>query len=329
MRLYTAEEVHAALDYPTLIAALRDAFHAGGEKMPVRQAYEVGTSGLPAHLLTMPAWRRGNAIGVKLVTVVPGNAARGLGAVSSLFVLFDGVTGVPRAIIDGEAMTNRRTAAASALAASYLAREDSHTLLMVGTGHLARHLVAAHATVRPISRVLVWGRSPAKAEALAAQLRRPGLDVRAVASIDEGLQHADIVSSATTSTEPLVLGASVRPGTHVDLVGAFNADMRESDDALVARSAVYVDTLEGALREAGDLLFPIRSGAFAAERIVGDLFGLSQGTVPLRRDAAQITLFKSVGAALEDLVAAELAAAHDGDSTATADTAAQDTTATA
>jgi len=309
MRLYTAEEVHAALDYPKLIAALRDAFQAGGEKMPVRQAYEVGMPGLPAHLLTMPAWRRGNAIGVKLVTVVPGNAARNLGAVSSLFVLFDGVTGVPRAIIDGEAMTNRRTAAASALAASYLAREEASTLLMVGNGHLVPHLIAAHATVRPISRVLIWGRNVAKAEALAATLRQPGLDVQAVASIDEGLQHADIVSSATTSTTPLILGASVRPGTHVDLVGAFNAGMRESDDALIARSTVYVDTMEGALREAGDLLFPIKSGAFVAERIVGDLFGLTQGLVPVRQDAAQITVFKSVGAALEDLVAAELAAA--------------------
>jgi len=309
MQLYTAEEVHAALDYPKLIAALRDAFQAGGEKMPVRQAYEVGMPGLPAHLLTMPAWRRGNAIGVKLVTVVPGNAARNLGAVSSLFVLFDGVTGVPRAIIDGEAMTNRRTAAASALAASYLAREDASTLLMVGNGHLVPHLIAAHATVRPISRVLIWGRNVAKAEALAATLRQPGLDVQAVASIDEGLQHADIVSSATTSTTPLILGASVRPGTHVDLVGAFNAGMRESDDALIARSTVYVDTMEGALREAGDLLFPIKSGAFVAERIVGDLFGLTQSLVPVRQDAAQITVFKSVGAALEDLVAAELAAA--------------------
>jgi len=309
MRLYSAEEVHAALDYPKLIAALRDAFQAGGEKMPVRQAYEVGMPGLPAHLLTMPAWRRGNAIGVKLVTVVPGNAARNLGAVSSLFVLFDGVTGVPRAIIDGEAMTNRRTAAASALAASYLAREDASTLLMVGNGHLVPHLIAAHSSVRPISRVLIWGRNVAKAEALAATLRKPGLDVQAVPSIDEGLQHADIVSSATTSTVPLILGASVRPGTHVDLVGAFNAGMRESDDALIARSTVYVDTMEGALREAGDLLFPIKSGAFAADSIVGDLFGLTQGLVPVRQDAAQITVFKSVGAALEDLVAAELAAA--------------------
>ena len=309
MRLYTAEEVHAALDYPKLIAALRDAFQAGGEKMPVRQAYEVGMPGLPAHLLTMPAWRRGNAIGVKLVTVVPGNAARNLGAVSSLFVLFDGVTGVPRAIIDGEAMTNRRTAAASALAASYLARKDASTLLMVGNGHLVPHLIAAHASVRPISRVLIWGRSLAKAEALAATLRKPGLDVQAVASIDEGLQHADIVSSATTSTAPLILGASVRPGTHVDLVGAFNSGMRESDDALIARSTVYVDTMEGALREAGDLLFPIKSGAFAADRIMGDLFALTQGLVPIRQDAAQITVFKSVGAALEDLVAAELTAA--------------------
>lgn len=308
IEVYGAERVHAALPYDRLVAALARAFAAGREESPIRQAYEVGTPGAVAHLLTMPAWRRGEAIGVKLVNVFPGNAARGLGAVSALYALFDGATGLPRAVLDGEALTNRRTAAASALASTHLSRPDSRVLTVVGTGHLAPHLAAAHAAVRPIERVLVWGRSPERAAKTAAGLAAQGLRAEPAADLSAAVAEADIVTAATTSTVPLVLGRDVRPGTHVDLVGAFTPAMRESDDALVAGAAVYVDTLAGALAEAGDLLQPIRAGAFSADRVLGDLHGLCSGAVAGRRSADQVTLFKSVGAALEDLVAAELVA---------------------
>jgi ornithine cyclodeaminase/alanine dehydrogenase-like protein (mu-crystallin family) len=306
LRSYSAAEVHAALGYPELIEALREAFKRDGEPMPLRQAYEVGVDGAPARLLTMPAWIRGEALGVKLVTVFPQNSERGLGAVSSLYFLLDGQTGQPRAMIDGEALTNRRTAAASALASSYLSRVDSRTLLMVGTGHLAPQLVAAHRATRPIEKVLVWGRNPERARALADTLARQGVNAAPMVDLAEALSQADIVSCATTSTEPLVKGALLRPGTHLDLVGAFTPQMRESDDEVISRSRVFVDTYAGALAEAGDLLQPIAAGTWSADRVCGDLHELTNGAKPGRLDADDITLFKSVGAAIEDLAAASL-----------------------
>ena len=308
LRSYSAADVHAALAFPKLIEALREAFRRDGEPMPLRQAYEVGVDDAPGSLLTMPAWVRGEALGVKLVTVFPQNAERGLGAVSSLYFLLDGQTGQPRAMIDGEALTNRRTAAASALASDYLSRADSRTLLVVGTGHLAPHLVAAHCAVRPIEKVLVWGRNPQRALALADTLVRRGVNAASAADLAEALPQADIVTCATTSTEPLVKGALLRPGTHVDLVGAFTPQMRESDDDAVLRSRVFIDTYAGALAEAGDLLQPIAAGRWSADRICGDLHELTNGTKSGRLDRNEITLFKSVGAAIEDLTAASLLA---------------------
>jgi ornithine cyclodeaminase len=306
LRSYSAADVHAALSYPKLIEALREAFRRGGEPMPLRQAYEVGVNGAPASLLTMPAWIRGEALGIKLVTVFPQNAERGLGAVSSLYFLLDGETGQPRAMIDGEALTNRRTAAASALASGYLSRADSRTLLMVGTGHLAPQLVAAHCTVRPIEKVLIWGRNPQRALVLAETLVRQGVNAAPADDLAEAVPQADIVSCATTSTEPLVKGALLRPGTHLDLVGAFTSQMRESDDAVISRSRVFVDTYPGALAEAGDVLQPIAAGNWSADRICGDLHELTSGAKAGRLDRNDITLFKSVGAAIEDLAAARL-----------------------
>ena len=306
MRSFSAAEVHGALDYALLVEALRDAFRQGGEAMPVRQSYDVGFGGAAAHLLTMPAWERGKALGVKLVTVFPRNAARGIGAVSSLYVLLDGETGVPRAMIDGEALTNRRTAAASALASSYLSRPDSATLLMIGTGHLAHHLPLAHAAVRPIKNVMVWGRNIERAAALVATLKDKGLAAEPVTDLEAALAQVDIVSCATTASEPLVTGRHLRPGTHVDLVGAFTPKMRESDDEAVLRSRVFVDTYAGTLAEAGDLMQPMAAGLWKAEAIRGDLHELTSGANQGRCDAAEITLFKSVGAAIEDLAAATL-----------------------
>jgi ornithine cyclodeaminase/alanine dehydrogenase-like protein (mu-crystallin family) len=308
-RIYSADEVHAALGYGRLIDALREAFRRDGEAMPVRQNYEVGAAGAPAYLLTMPAWRRGKALGVKLVTVFPENAKRGRGAVSSLYVLMDGETGVPLAIVDGDALTVRRTAAASALASSYLSRPDSRTLVVVGTGHLAPHLAAAHCAVRPISRVLVWGRNPSRAHTLSIELATHGIAAEPVETLRTAMLEADIVSCATTSTVPLIMGRDLTPGTHVDLVGAFRSHMRESDDEAVIRSSVFVDTYDGAFAEAGDLLQPIAAGRWSREMVRAELKELVTGTKAGRQSADEITLFKSVGAAIEDLAAAELLAA--------------------
>ncbi|HSD53798.1 MAG TPA: ornithine cyclodeaminase family protein [Burkholderiales bacterium] len=297
-----ARAAHAALDWPVLIDALRAAFRAGGTT-PLRASYPVTSQG--DRLLLMPAWDAAS-LGVKIVTVFPRNPARGLASVSALYLLMDAATGYPRALIDGEALTLRRTAAASALASLYLSRPDSRTLLVVGSGRLAPHLASAHSAVRPITRVLVWGRTTARAEAVARELLGQGLPAESCADLDAGLAAADIVTCATTAREPVVRGALVRPGTHVDLVGAFTAEMRESDDELIERAAVFVDTFAGAFREAGDLMHAIDSGAIARADVRAELADLCAGSHAGRGSPDEITLFKSVGTALEDLCAARL-----------------------
>ena len=299
----TAAQVHAALDYPSLVDALRDAFVAGAEA-PVRSSFPVTPEG--DRLLLMPAWRAGLDLGVKLVTVFPRNRERGLASVSALYVLLDGSTGHPRALLDGEALTLRRTAAASGLASSFLSRPESACLLVVGTGALAPYMAAAHCAVRPIREVLVWGRSTERAAALSGVLRGQGIDARPVKDLELGLAVADIVTCATTAREPIVPGGQVRPGTHVDLVGAFTRDMRESDDILVAKAEVFVDTFAGALKEAGDLVQPIEAGAIARSHILAEMADLVSGRHPGRTTKGAVTLFKSVGTALEDLCAASL-----------------------
>jgi len=303
IRYIPAADVHAALPYPVLVDALREAFKVGAEA-PVRSSYAVTPQG--DRLLMMPAWRAGKDLGVKLVTVFPRNRARGLASVSALYVLLDGGTGHPLALIDGEAITLRRTAAASALASLYLSRPDSKCLLVVGTGALAPYMAAAHCAVRGIEKVMVWGRSLDHATATAAALEREGLSAEPVADLAAGLAAADIATCATTAREPIVRGSLVRPGMHIDLVGAFTRDMRESDDELVSRAEIFVDTFAGALKEAGDLVQPLEQGAIARERILAEFADLVSGRHPGRRLADEVTLFKSVGTALEDLCAARL-----------------------
>lgn len=297
-----ARAVHAALDWHPLIDALRAAFCAGGN-VPLRASYPVTAQG--DRLLLMPAWDA-SSLGVKIVTVYPGNPAGGLASVSALYLLMDAATGHPLALIDGEVLTLRRTAAASALASLYLSRADARTLLVVGPGRLAPHLAAAHCAVRPIERVLVWGRAPARAAAAVRELRRQGMPAESCADLDAGLAAADIVTCATTAREPVVRGARVTPGTHVDLVGAFTPEMRESDDALIAKASVFVDTRAGAFREAGDLVHAIEDGAIGREHVRAELSELCTGRHAGRQTPGEITVFKSVGTALEDLCAARL-----------------------
>ena len=306
MRVLDAASVEAALDYPRLIEALRAAFRDGAT-VPVRSHHRVATEGAPGTLLLMPAWTKGGPIGVKIATVFPDNGARGLPAVQAVYLLMDGTTGTPMALLDGPTLTARRTAAASALAADYLARRDAERLLIVGTGAVARQLIPAHAAARPIRRVMVWGRNPAKAEALAAEARGRGLVAEGVSDLAAAAAQADIVSCATLAREPLIAGEWLAPGTHLDLVGGFTPQMREADDAAVRRAGLFVDTREGALSEAGDLVDPIRRGIIRTEDIRADLHDLCSGRHPGRRSEEEITLFKSVGTALEDLAAARLA----------------------
>ena len=306
MRVISAAEVDAALDYRVLVERLRQAFRSGAET-PVRHHHDVQTWGdNDATLLLMPAWQVGRHIGVKIVTVFPDNASRGLASVMGAYLLLDGKTGSPLALIDGPTLTVRRTAAASALAARYLAREDCERLLMVGTGSLAPHLILAHASVRPICNVLIWGRHHDKARRLASRLDRPKFRVAATEDLEGAVRGAHVISCATLSKEPLIRGAWLQPGTHVDLVGAYRPDMRETDDDAIRVARLFVDTREGALSEGGDLVQPLRDGVITEADIAGDLFDLTRGARAGRRFYDQITLFKSVGTAIEDLAAAQL-----------------------
>lgn len=308
LRFYSAEQVHATLDWERLAEALAAAFAAGAQ-VPLRHAHPLGETDT---LLLMPAWRdagdgAAGGLGVKIVTVMPGNAARGAATVNALYLLLDRASGEPRAVIDGEALTLRRTAAASALAARHLARADSANLLVIGTGKLAPYLARAHYALRPqLARVRVWGRRADAAQTLAQLLRDDGLPAEAAADLETAVRDAHIVSCATTATAPIVHGAWLAPGTHLDLVGGFTRAMREADDAAVARARIFVDTYAGALAEAGDLVSPLARGVIARTQIEAELAELVRGEKPGRRGGDEITLFKSVGTALEDLAAAEL-----------------------
>ena len=307
MRVIDAAEIGEVLTPALVIEALRQAFTAPIE-VPVRHhhaiprgAYEVAT------LLLMPAWHKsGGYLGVKIATVFPLNARRNAPSVEASYMLMAGDTGTPLAVMDGRAITLWRTAAASALAADYLAAPKASRLLIVGAGAMAPYLVKAHAAVRPIAEVEIWNRDMSKAEHLAAQLDG-SLKVKAAPDLETAVRRADVVSAATLSTAPLIKGAWLRPGAHLDLVGGFTPKMREADDDCVRRASVFVDTRAGASKEAGDIVQPLQSGVIADSDIKGDLFDLCRGVHPGRARADEITYFKSVGTAIEDLAAAVLA----------------------
>jgi ornithine cyclodeaminase len=306
VRIVTAEELGSILSYPALIGALDDAFRAE-IAVPVRHHHTIPQPGLDATLLLMPAWTESGErfLGCKVVTVFPDNAKAKRPAVYGQYLLMSGSTGEPVALLEGRTLTAWRTACASALAARYLAREDAAHLVMIGAGVLAPHLVRAHAAVRPIKKVTIWNRTNAAAVALGFALAEAGF----VADVSDDLavvRDADIVSCATLSQAPLVRGEWLKPGTHVDLVGGFTPTMREADDEAMRRARVYVDTRGGALKEAGDLVDPIARGVIKDTDVRGDLFELCRGKVAGRTSAAEITLFKSVGTAIEDLAAAML-----------------------
>lgn len=303
LRVYSAEEVHAALPWADLADALEDAFIAGDAEVPLRHAHALPGDG---SLLLMPAWSP-DALGVKLVTVMPGAAAHGAGTVQASYLLLDRHSGVPVALIDGEALTLRRTAAASALAAQHLARPDAERLLVIGTGRLAPWMAQAHVALQPdLAHVEVWGRNADAAEDVVEALREEGIDAEVALDLRAAVEKADLITCATTSREPLLRGAWLREGTHVDLVGAFRRDMREADDAAILRSRVVVDTYAGALAEAGDLTQPIERGVIRREHVVAELAQVLRGEVQGRITLQDVTLFKSVGTAVEDLAAARL-----------------------
>ena len=307
-RLVTADDINRLLRYDALIGALADAFRSD-IAMPDKIAHLIPQpSGSDAKVLLMPAWTTSGVrlIGHKLINVFPDNARHNKPAVLGSYVLMSGDTGETLAIMDGAALTAWRTACASALAARYLARDDASHLVMVGAGALAPHLIRAHRSVRPITRVTLWNRTRSHAISTALALSAAGIEPVLADDLEEAVREADIVSCATLSPTPLVCGAWLKKGAHVDLVGAFSLKTREADDAAVRRARVYVDSRATAPKGSGDIAIPLKKKVIALKDIQGDLFELCRGKKKGRKRKDEITLFKSTGLALEDLAAAML-----------------------
>ena len=308
-----ATQIQNALPWGALIIALNEIFvrEVGS---PIRHHHTINVPMEPdATLLLMPAWLGGEFLGVKQVNVFPGNNARNIPGLSSHYMLSCGKTGRPLAQLDGNELTARRTAAASALASSFLSREDASEMLMVGSGRMGRRLIPAHMSVRPIKTVRVWDRNQDAAQALVAELQAADINAEICAKgrLEEATRKSDIISCATMATTPLILGDWLKPGAHLDLVGSFTPTMRETDNTAMQRSAVFVDTRAGALSETGDLIIPIREGVITEKSIVAEFSELCSGEHLGRQgldDASNaVTIFKSVGDSREDLAAAILA----------------------
>lgn len=306
MKIISEARTTESLPFDRLIPAL-EAMFATGCSVPLRHSHVIGTEECgTGTLLLMPAWQDGKHLGVKTVSIYPDNQRRGLPGLHSVFILYDAATGAPLALLDGNVITSRRTAAASALAAKFLSRPNSKSLLVVGAGRVASLVPEAFRAVRAIEEVKVWDINAGLAESLVERLSRAGFYAQVASDLEAAVAGADIVSCATLSTAPLIHGTWLKPGTHLDLIGGFTPVMRESDDECLRISTVFVDTEEATMK-AGDILAPITSGMFSKSSIVADLAALCCGNHPGRKMDAEITLFKAVGTALEDLAAASLA----------------------
>jgi len=308
MRIVTADDINRVLRYDALVDALAVAFRSDITAPDKIAHFIPQPSGGEAKVMLMPAWSISGErfIGCKLVNLFPDNARRNKPAVLGTYVLMSGDTGETLAVMDGAALTAWRTACASALAARYLAREDASHLVMIGSGALAPHLIRAHSAVRPISRVTLWNRTHSRAISVAFALTMSGIEPTIADDLEEAVRDADIVSCATLSPTPLVRGAWLKKGAHVDLVGAFSLKTREADDAVIRRARVYVDSRASAPKGSGDIAIPLRKKVLALKDIQGDLFELCRGKKKGRKRKDEITLFKSTGLALEDLAAAVL-----------------------
>ena len=304
MRYIAAAELNAKLEFPPLVEALRELFRRGVDEARAIHLSQPLADGRRNDWLLLPAWQFDRHLGVKLVSVFADNEAKGLASVQGIYVLFDGTNGLPLAAIDGAAITLWKTAANSALAATYLARRDARTLLMVGAGALAPYLARAHCAVRPIAQVMIWNRTAKNAERMATALARPGLTVEVVSDLSAAVARADIVSCATMATTPVIQGTWLPPGVHVDLVGAYRPEMREADDAAIRRARVFIDAWFTAGEHCGDICQPVAAGVLKREDIT-DTFQLARGERAGRARDDEITLFKSGGGGHEDLGTAQ------------------------
>ena len=304
MKHFDMKAIQTALPYPLLVDALAQGLQQFAET-PARSFFSPNQDA--SCVMIMPAWRPHQMMGVKLVSVWPENNAKGESAVSAVYVLISCLDGRPLAVLDGTELTLRRTAAAAALAAKRLARENSETLAVLGTGSLSVPLVQAHTDTMRFKNVLVWGRQFYKAQLVVNQLRELGIEVHAMGDLHKTLAMSDVVAVATTATEPFLKAAWVRPGTHISLVGAFTPQMAEAEPGLISKSQLFADCRASVLEKGGEVFQAIEQGLVLDSDIIADLAELTaQPDRSWRHDAQAITVFKSVGFALLDLIAAEL-----------------------
>jgi len=301
-----ANFIEESTNFRSLISALKIGFSSQEIIVPLRHHHDFPNpkTNADSTLLLMPAWNPSKVAGVKIVSVSPENGQFNLPSIQGAYIYLDAKKGSIKAILDAKNLTAKRTAAASALASSFLSRKNSSALLMIGTGALSINLIKAHASIRPIKTVYVWGRSIEKARVICETLKNESFSCQPIRTIQEKISEVDIISCATLSKTPLVLGKYLREGQHIDLVGAYKKEMREADDCTIKKASVFVDTFQGGLKESGDIVIPINNGTLKKEDINADLFQLCSNKKTGRTSDSEITLFKSVGHALEDLVAA-------------------------
>ena len=294
-----ASDVEAHLDWPSMVQAIAD-----GHRLAPARIGDLFLTRAGDTLLNRAAWIDGMGIGLKTVTVMQGNGARGLPSVQGVMVLFDDVTGTPVALIDSALVTYWKTAADSGLGARHLARHDSRQMVIIGAGQVAGSLARVYRAVFPgLERISIWNRTAATAQALAETLAADGIPAVAAPDLAQAVGQADIVASATMAREPVLRGEWVRPGTHVDLVGAFRADMREADDALLRRARIFVDSRDTTLDHIGELKIPLAAGVITRDDVLGDFHDLEAGRSG-RMSPDDITLFKNGGGAHLDLMIA-------------------------
>lgn len=306
-RVLTYDQGRDHITWPGAVEALRR-----GHLLPRAQVGDIFLGPASGTLLSRAAYIEGLGYGVKSVTVFGANPARDLPTVQGAMLVFGPDDGSVRAIIDSRLVTEFKTAGDSVLGAQLLARPDSRHLLILGAGAVAASLVEAYSAAFPrLERISVWARRSEQAEALVASLGPVAAPVAAVTDLQAAVEAADIISSATMAREPLILGDWVRPGTHVDLIGAYKADMREADDHLMAKAALYVDSRDTTLGHIGELMMPIASGAISEASVRGDLYDLVALATTARRSPDEVTVFKNGGGAHLDLMIASHIAAAD------------------
>ena len=312
MKIINAEDVHAALSYPELVDALEEAF-AGSYNQPPRQVFLLDDKADNSDAFALlPAWND-KIIAVKAFTYYPSNAEP-YRLLYSKVMIFDRAHGEPVALVDGITCTFWRTGGISGLATRLLSREDSSTMLLLGTGNLSTYMIRANASVRPLKKIMVFGRHDglpaiAGAETVVAQMSKemPEIKFSTVSDLESACDEADIIVCATSSPDPLVKGAWIKEGTHLDFIGNHHADKRECDSEVITKGKVYVDSYVNAFKEAGEILIPVKEGVFGKEDIVGELAEMCSGKATLRTENRTITVFKAIGQALSDLVAASMA----------------------